>query len=100
CAFAVTNGSGIRTSAFRTDAEGAAGIEIGNRPTTRSDSMNVHHRNADRHSIHLTFVSHRDAAFAKSNVRGRTTHIEGDEIFISARPADMKPAHTSTSRSG
>src|SRR5262245_43551352 len=62
--------------------------------------MNVHHRNAYRHAVNLTFVRDFDLVFTKRNVGRRSTHVERDELRVTTNLAYVKRADNTTCRTG
>jgi hypothetical protein len=62
--------------------------------------MNVHHRNADRHAVNLTFVRDFDLLFTKRNVRRRSTHVESDELRVTTNLPHVKRADNTTRWTG
>src|SRR5262245_9698627 len=91
--FAIADRTRIGSSAFRPDFQGATGIEFGDGPSAGADGMNVHHGNADRHSVDLAFMSNLDVAVAKGYIGRGSTHIEGDDLRVATNLRHVKRAN-------
>ncbi len=66
----------IRSSRFRTDAQGAAGIEAGDGTSPSAYSMNVEHGHANREPGDLGLAAGAGFAIYQRNVGGGAAHVE------------------------
>src|SRR5678815_398014 len=83
-AVSVADRTGFRSRTGWSHFERAAGIELRDRPTTCAHCVDIDDRDAYRKSIDLRFVRNADAAFAKRDVGGCSTHIERNDVGITA----------------
>src|SRR5438552_8001529 len=95
----VTSRTWIRSCGFWSYAKRAAFIDPSNRSATCTYSVNVHHRNRDRHPGNDCLIrKSQSITIAKRDVRRRSSHIERDDFFRSCCPSSAQCYNHTASR--
>src|SRR5579872_7534968 len=96
----VADGAGIGSGGFGADAENSGGVEAGKGASAGADGVDVEHGDADGKSGDVGIVGGFDFALDQGDVRGGTSHVEGDDAIEAAGPGGGGGAHNASGRAG
>ena len=92
---AVADGTRIGTRAARSDAQRAAGVDVGDRSAAGANSVNVDDRQPDGKIADRRFRGHANPAVDQADVGGRAPHVERDDPRVACRSRDRTGADDS-----
>ena len=95
----VTCRSGVRTGTLRPDLKATITVRQ-NRPATRGDGVNIHHRRTHPDTGDFSFKAPFKLTGVVANVSRGTPHVKTNQLVVAGQTCSFNHAHNTTGRAG